>query len=63
MNKNFWKDLVFEIKEFKRRLTKKREYKSCEEIREARNNTSVYEADLKLIQRDINRRALTSRKP
>ncbi len=63
MNKHFFEDLMFELKEWNRRRKKRKEYKSYEEIRDARDNKGEYEADLDNIQRLLARRAITPRKP
>lgn len=55
MNKNFWKDLKFEFKEWKRRRRKKKEYKSHTEIAQTRSKKSEFDAYQDEVQRMVSR--------
>lgn len=55
MNKNFWKDLKFEFKEWKRRRKKKKEYKLHKEIAQSRVNKSEFDAYQEEVQRMVSR--------
>lgn len=55
MNGNFWKDLVFEFKEWKRRRKKKKGYKSYGEIAKGRSTKSEFDAYQDEVQRMVSR--------
>lgn len=56
MNKNFWKDLVFEFKEWKRRRKAKKNRKSYDEISKTRATKNEFDADQASIQWTVNRK-------